>query len=909
MNTTTGTTVLPPEVDLNERDSRGRTRLYHAINQEKAEFEMVRDLLERGANPNLADHNGRTSLHCAMAFGHVEISQHLIEKGARLDMRTIEGRTPLHAAAERNEPGHLTLVDRILKGLEEKQRIEQVNAQDEDHQTPLHRATLTSSNEMIKLLIRNGAIVNAKTIWGYLPLHFAAQNGRIDIAETLIRKGASVDTKNTHGISPKKRALQRNQVEMAHFLAKNSAKNTSLIQATHPEMHDLLCAEALLYQNQTRSAAALYEKIFIRSEVTQDISLTIQTLRKWGDVLLEEKKYKEAESLFNTALALCEELPTEKRRQYEVGRWRLFKRLAKTEARYCEDALQCPPKKTIDQTASGIVAQRKVLALIRQTARESLENETTSAQLIMGKITEEILSLTRSLIEECLNILGPAPCKYAIIAFGPLSRGEGTPYETLHLGILIEKEPEAYFEQLMSLLKLKMKHLEEKPSFLIQNMSAIGEENALFETACFVYGRSSIFDLYERRLSGTPRQESIIQKLKEILHTFDHRGPLKTEPYSFFEKSIQSLCLYYGISEKNVWKRLDALQRGKIIHKTTRTRLVQVAETLYKMNLQLSLSKKTAYQPNERELTRLIEITEILLLFYANLEIFCKAKNQSEILQEKDILNPERIAARGRIYAWSLPTVDTANIPQIANHLNDPKTLMDMADVLYANNQFQEAQKQYEQVLLLQKKSHEYLPLIDTLLKLGNTLRALGKYKEATKRYLDAMNTCSSHYGKDHPRVAESLLGQGLIYSDTENGEKAAEFFEKALQILTANYGKDHYRVADALLCRAKSRKEEEAIADYERALTLFKSHSSFGENHPRTADTLLCLAQIQRGEEAVSNYEQALAIYEKTPGYGEGHPRAIDCLKGLGHTYFTQQNTSEAEVFHQKILTIYRSF
>ncbi len=71
--------------------------------------------------------------------------------------------------------------------------------------TALHLAVAATNNEMVKLLLDEGADVNAKDTGEITPLHDAAVNGDELIAETLLKAGANV---NAAGGRQKDTALQ-----------------------------------------------------------------------------------------------------------------------------------------------------------------------------------------------------------------------------------------------------------------------------------------------------------------------------------------------------------------------------------------------------------------------------------------------------------------------------------------------------------------------------------------------------------------------------------------------------------------------------------------------------------------------------------------------------------------------------
>ena len=77
-----------------------------------------------------------------------------------------------------------------------------VNAEDDDGWTPMHRAVYYGRKEIVGLLIANGGDVNATDVGGGTPLHYAIDDGHKEVAELLIIKGADVNAKNVDGETP-----------------------------------------------------------------------------------------------------------------------------------------------------------------------------------------------------------------------------------------------------------------------------------------------------------------------------------------------------------------------------------------------------------------------------------------------------------------------------------------------------------------------------------------------------------------------------------------------------------------------------------------------------------------------------------------------------------------------------------
>ncbi|MGC9057983.1 MAG: ankyrin repeat domain-containing protein [Candidatus Micrarchaeia archaeon] len=77
-----------------------------------------------------------------------------------------------------------------------------VNAKDNDGETPAHWATRNGHLEPLKVLIENGADVNAKDNDGWTPAHWATRNGHLEPLKVLIENGADVNSKDKYDWTP-----------------------------------------------------------------------------------------------------------------------------------------------------------------------------------------------------------------------------------------------------------------------------------------------------------------------------------------------------------------------------------------------------------------------------------------------------------------------------------------------------------------------------------------------------------------------------------------------------------------------------------------------------------------------------------------------------------------------------------
>ena len=90
--------------DINSRDIHGRTSLYWILavcawKPEEKLVDMVRLLLELGADPNICTNKHKTPLHQASSDGLLEAARLLLSHGAKVDEKDGEGKTPFQLAA------------------------------------------------------------------------------------------------------------------------------------------------------------------------------------------------------------------------------------------------------------------------------------------------------------------------------------------------------------------------------------------------------------------------------------------------------------------------------------------------------------------------------------------------------------------------------------------------------------------------------------------------------------------------------------------------------------------------------------------------------------------------------------------------------------------------------------------
>ncbi|XP_007981694.2 ankyrin repeat and SOCS box protein 10 isoform X1 [Chlorocebus sabaeus] len=189
----------------------GRTALHEAC--AAGHTACVHVLLVAGADPNIADQDGKRPLHLCRGPGALECAELLLRFGARVDGRSEEEEeTPLHVAAQL---GHVELADLLLR------RGACPDARDAEGWTPLlaacdircqstvdAEATTARCLQLCSLLLSAGADADAADRDKHRPLHLACRRGHAAVVELLLSCGVSANAMDYGGHTPLHCALQ-----------------------------------------------------------------------------------------------------------------------------------------------------------------------------------------------------------------------------------------------------------------------------------------------------------------------------------------------------------------------------------------------------------------------------------------------------------------------------------------------------------------------------------------------------------------------------------------------------------------------------------------------------------------------------------------------------------------------------
>jgi ankyrin len=238
--------LLDRGADPNATLADGSTALHWAAQAEKTD--AIEHLLAAGASPNAVDRYGVTPLYLAAENGNTDIIRRLLDAGAPADARAPTDETLLMLATR---TGRVSAIELLLT------RGADVNARDSHYgQTALMFAVRENHPDAVSLLLGHGADVDAQTRigptpmfvppckgtgcgsegvginrgglpdrgrraaakGGMTPLIYAARDGRVEVVERLLAAGADIELAEANGIRPLLMAALNNQQQIAHRL-------------------------------------------------------------------------------------------------------------------------------------------------------------------------------------------------------------------------------------------------------------------------------------------------------------------------------------------------------------------------------------------------------------------------------------------------------------------------------------------------------------------------------------------------------------------------------------------------------------------------------------------------------------------------------------------------------------------
>ena len=174
--------LLDRKVSINAADQYGLTPLI--LSGYAGRTEIVKLLLDRGANPDLRNEDNEAVLHACAAHANADaIVPLLLAKRAQVALVDKRGRIPLNVHAQE---GRVAAVKALLDA------GSNIDHADTDQQTPLMSASFNGHALVVAELLRRGAAKDYVNRFGATPLLGAAAEGQFEVVKLLAKAGADL---------------------------------------------------------------------------------------------------------------------------------------------------------------------------------------------------------------------------------------------------------------------------------------------------------------------------------------------------------------------------------------------------------------------------------------------------------------------------------------------------------------------------------------------------------------------------------------------------------------------------------------------------------------------------------------------------------------------------------------------
>ena len=190
--------------------------------------EMVKLLLEKGADPNLPENSGLYPIHRAAQQGRLEIAQLLLKAGVKpqTETRNPGKATPLFFAAQSDHADVAKLLLDSGAAIEAGREFYRAGSGPELH-PPLYAAFEKSTEGATAMLLNErGAKVDQPLPHGDFPLHLAARKNLVKVVELLLSRGVDVNLPNKKNQTALEAAAGDGAKGSVEFLLERGAKVT-----------------------------------------------------------------------------------------------------------------------------------------------------------------------------------------------------------------------------------------------------------------------------------------------------------------------------------------------------------------------------------------------------------------------------------------------------------------------------------------------------------------------------------------------------------------------------------------------------------------------------------------------------------------------------------------------------------
>eukprot|EP00058_Branchiostoma_floridae_P022255 XP_002607745.1 hypothetical protein BRAFLDRAFT_82807 [Branchiostoma floridae] len=538
---------------------------------------------------------------------------------------------------------------------------------------------------------------------------------------------------------------------------------------------------------------------------------------------------------------------------------------------------------------------------------------------LFEKIAQQRKGFIGILVDECNELMGPPPCKYALIGLGSQATGLVTPYSDLEFAILVEEESEQcleYFRNLTHYLHLKVVNLGETilPALGIKSLNDFSSENPLdswyYDS---VTPRGFAFDGSMPKASKTPlgRQGTMNKPPSELICTPQNMVKILKNDATLYLKEgyhlatmLKNPCLIAG--DQNLidtymditWKILQA-DGGKMAQ-TLAQETMREDDHIYN-----DLTSFTARLIDvKKEIYRLPAVA-VDCLALSSCIIPTTVWEAIEEMKSQQVISPDNahnltvltsISAELRLRTYIANGGQKENLSALASIETDQHG---QASSQWTKNDVQTSPL----------KQIFYLPNENQLVRYYYTADPLKYFITDWSKKRTPLQSFPMFY-------ARLPYTKAMMYSQLCKYSQAIIFFQEALEEDDGSYTTKFVMLKNLAVCLSRMGDNQGAVGYLEEAVQVANAHGQANELNMGANPNIAMLLHNLGGvwghlgdhRKSISYYKQALQIYRTISDNRTAHSDIADLFHSLGGAWRDLCDFKKAISYYEEALQMKRS-